>query len=187
MRPGRSTAFPVWHLPSCCLQDRSSDMGNFCQARQVTSMTCWRRPRILATTCVALSLLLVGGCVTKPADQQQKEREDKTRDDTAKAVERAKPEIQKAGRELGRAADEAAREARAFADGVRQGWVEGGHHLVNINSASKSDLMELPDISESTASRIIRNRPYHDREDLLAKHIVSEEQYAKIKDIVTVQ
>lgn len=153
----------------------------------VIRITFWRGARVFATACVALSLLVVSGCVTKEPDQQQKEREDKTRDDTAKAVERAKPEIQEAGRELGRAADEAAREARAFADGVRQGWLEGGHRLVNINSASKSDLMELPDISESTAARIVRNRPYHDREDLLAKHVVSEEQYAKIKDIVTVQ
>ncbi len=157
------------------------------QACPVIRMTFWRGARVLATACVALSLLVVTGCFTKEPDQQQKEREDKTRDDTAKAVEHAKPAIQEAGRELGRAADEAAREARAFADGVRQGWLEGGHRLVNINSASKSDLMELPDISESTAARIIRNRPYHDREDLLAKHVVSEGQYAKIKDIVTVQ
>jgi helix-hairpin-helix protein len=143
--------------------------------------------KVCATACVAFSLLVSAGCSTKQPDEQQKEREDKTRDDAAKAVERAKPEIQKAGRELGRAADEAAREARAFADGVRQGWLEGGHHLVDINSAPKSELTELPDISEITAGKIIRNRPYHDREDLLAKHVVTEEQYAKIKDIVTVQ
>jgi hypothetical protein len=166
---------------------QSSGMENFCQLRPMARIACWRGAKVLGTACVALCLLAVTGCATKGPDQQQKEREDKTRDDTAKAVEHAKPEIQKAGRELGRAADEAAREARAFADGVRQGWLEGGHHLVNINSASKSDLMELPGISESTATRIMRNRPYHDREDLLAKHIVSEDQYAKIKDIVTVQ
>lgn len=165
----------------------SGDMSNFCEARPVSRMKCWRPASVCATTCIALALLVGAGCSTKQPDQQQKEREDKTRDDAAKAVERAKPEIQEAGRELGHAADEAAREARAFADGVRQGWVEGGHRLVNINSASKSELMELPDISESTAAKIIRNRPYHDREDLLAKHIVSEQQYAKLKDIVTVQ
>ncbi|MFZ1971325.1 MAG: helix-hairpin-helix domain-containing protein [Candidatus Acidiferrales bacterium] len=162
-------------------------MSNFCEARPVIWMNCWRPARVFATACLALSLLVSTGCSTQQPDQQQKEREDKTRDDAAKAVERAKPEIQEAGRKLGHAADEAAREARAFADGVRQGWLEGGHRLVNINSASKSELMELPDISESTAGKIIRNRPYHDREDLLAKHVVSDEQYAKIKDIVTVQ
>ncbi len=59
---------------------------------------------------------------------------------------------------------------------------------MNVNSASETDLMELPDIiSQTTARKIIRNRPYHDREDLLAKRIVSEEQYAKIKDIIAVQ
>lgn len=136
---------------------------------------------------LALSWLVTTGCATKETDQQQKEREDKTRDDAAKATARVKPEIQEAGRELGRAADEAAREARAFADGVRQGWLEGGHRIVNVNSASESDLMELPDISQTTARKIIRNRPYHDREELLAKRAVSEEQYAKIKDIVTVE
>lgn len=151
------------------------------------SMTRRRRARVFAAGCCAFCLLLPAGCATKETDQQQKEREDKTRDDAAKATERAKPEIQEAGRELGHAADEAAREARAFAEGVRQGWLQGGHHIVNVNSASESDLMELPNISQATARKIIRNRPYHDREDLLAKNVVSEEQYAKIKDIITVQ
>jgi hypothetical protein len=66
------------------------------------------------------------------------------------------------GTRLGRVADEAAREARAFAEGVRQGWVQGGHHVVNLSSASESELTELPDISSVTARRIIRNRPYHE-------------------------
>jgi hypothetical protein len=153
----------------------------------VISMTRRRRARIFAAGCFAFCLLLTAGCATKETDQQQKEREDKTRNDAAKATERAKPEIQEAGRELGRAADEAAREARAFAEGVRQGWLQGGHRIVNVNSASESDLMELPDISQATARKIIRDRPYHDRADLLAKNVVSEEQYAKIKDIITVQ
>lgn len=157
------------------------------EARHVLLMICWRRARVFVMACSVLFLLLTAGCATKDTGQQQKEREDKTRDEAAKATERAKPEIQEAGRELGRAADEAAREARAFAEGVRQGWLQGGHHIVNVNSASETDLMELPDISQTTARKIIRNRPYHDREDLLAKHVVSEEQYAKIKDIVTVQ
>jgi DNA uptake protein ComE-like DNA-binding protein len=137
--------------------------------------------------CFVLSLLITAGCATKDTDQHEKEREDKTRDEAAKATERAKPEIQEAGRELGRAADEAAREARAFAEGVRQGWLQGGHRIVNVNSASESELMQLPDVSQATARKIIRNRPYSNREELLAKHVVSEEQYAKIKDVITVQ
>jgi DNA uptake protein ComE-like DNA-binding protein len=140
---------------------------------------------------IALGILLIisemCGCAPNETAQQQKEREDKTRAEVAKATDRAKPEIQAAGRELGRVADEAAREARAFAEGVRQGWVQGGHHIVNLNSASESELTELPDISSLTARRIIRNRPYHEPAELVTKHVVSPGQYAKIKDIVTTE
>jgi DNA uptake protein ComE-like DNA-binding protein len=145
----------------------------------------------VARVSTALSLVLIMstlcGCAPNETAQQRKEREDKTREEVAKATDRAKPEIQAAGRELGRVADEAAREARAFAEGVRQGWVQGGHHVVNLNSASERELTELPDISGATARRIIRNRPYREPADLIAKHIVSGGQYAKIKDIVTTE
>jgi hypothetical protein len=132
-------------------------------------------------------MVTMNACARNETPEQEKAREDKIRDDTAKAIERAKPEIKEAGRQLGQAADEAAREARAFAEGVRQGWIRGGHHLVNLNSASVSELMELPDISEATARKIVRNRPYRDSGELVTKRIVSESEYSKIKDIVTVQ
>jgi DNA uptake protein ComE-like DNA-binding protein len=126
-------------------------------------------------------------CASNETEAQRREREDKTRDDAAKAVERAKPEIKEAGRQIGQAASEAAREARAFTEGVRQGWVSGGHHIVDLNSASENDLMELPGISQTDARRIIRGRPYHETHELVTKHIVSEDEYAKIRDITTVE
>jgi len=149
------------------------------------------KPARMTRVSTALSLVLIiavmCSCAPNETAQQRKEREDKTRTEVAKATDRAKPEIQAAGRELGRVADEAAREARAFAEGVRQGWVQGGHHVVNLNSASESELTELPDISSVTARRIIRNRPYREPAELISKHVVSSEQYAKIKDIVTTE
>jgi len=149
------------------------------------------KPARMTRVSTALSLVLIiavmCSCAPNETAQQRKEREDKTRTEVAKATDRAKPEIQAAGRELGRVADEAAREARAFAEGVRQGWVQGGHHVVNLNSASESELTELPDISSVTARRIIRNRPYREPAELISKHVVSSEQYAEIKDIVTTE
>jgi DNA uptake protein ComE-like DNA-binding protein len=145
--------------------------------------------RVNIFTICFLAALMVGlsDCAANETEQQRKEREDRTRDEAAKATERAKPEIQAAGRELGRVTEQAAREARAFAEGVRQGWISAGHHVVNINSASESELIELPNISRADARKIIRGRPYHDSQELITKHIVSDDKYAKIKDIVTVQ
>jgi DNA uptake protein ComE-like DNA-binding protein len=143
--------------------------------------------RVSTALSVLLFISTMCACAPNETAEQRKEREDKTRAEVAKATDQAKPEIQAAGRELGRAADEAAREARAFAEGVRQGWVQGGHHLVDLNSASESELTELPNISSLTARRIIRNRPYREPAELVSKHVVSSEQYAKIKDIVTTE
>jgi DNA uptake protein ComE-like DNA-binding protein len=145
--------------------------------------------RVNIFTICFLAALMVGlsDCAANETEQQRKEREDRTRDEAAKATERAKPEIQAAGRELGRVTEQAAREARAFAEGVRQGWISAGHHVVNINSASESELIELPNISRADARKILRGRPYHDSQELITKHIVSDDKYAKIKDIVTVQ
>jgi DNA uptake protein ComE-like DNA-binding protein len=146
-----------------------------------------RVTRISTVLSFLLIMCTMCSCAPNETARQRKDREDKTRAEVAKATDRAKPEIQAAGRELGRVADEAAREARAFAEGVRQGWVQGGHHVVNLNSASESELTELPDISSATARRIIRNRPYRDAAELISKHVVTNAQYEKIKDIVTVE
>jgi len=145
--------------------------------------------RVNIFTICFLAALMVGlsDCHANETEQQRRERENRTRDEAAKATERAKPEIQAAGRELGRVAEQAAREARVFAEGVRQGWISAGHHVVNINSATESELIELPNISRADARKIIRGRPYHDSQELISKHIVSDDKYAKIKDIVTVQ
>ena len=146
-----------------------------------------RRANIFKSCCLTVLLVGLSNCATNETDKQRKNRENRTRDEVAKATERAKPKIQEAGREVGRVAEEAARQARAFAEGVRQGWLSGGHHLININSASESELMELPNISRIDARKIVRGRPYRDSKELVTKHIVSNDQYAKIKDIITVQ
>jgi len=146
-----------------------------------------RTARVLVALGFIVVIATMNACAPNERAEQRKAREDKIRDDAAKAVEHAKPEIKEAGRELGQVADEAAREARAFAEGARQGWIRAGHHIVNLNSASNSELMELPDISAATARRIVRNRPYRDTNELVTKHIVSESEYSKIKDIVTAQ
>ena len=56
---------------------------------------------------------------------------------------------------------------------------------VDVNSASESDLVALPGITQRDARKIIANRPYGDKYDLVSKGILTEEQYKNIRDAVT--
>ena len=54
--------------------------------------------------------------------------------------------------------------------------------LININTASKSDLTALSGIDDATAQKIIDARPYTRKRDLLTKKVVSQTTYNGIKD-----
>jgi len=56
--------------------------------------------------------------------------------------------------------------------------------LVDLNTASKKALMELPGISDVNAQKIIENRPYHAKTDLTEKKVISSAAYEKISKLV---
>ena len=56
---------------------------------------------------------------------------------------------------------------------------------VDINSASKDDLMKLPGLTGDLAEKIFGGRPYTSRKQLLSKNILTAVEYRKIKSKVT--
>lgn len=140
---------------------------------------------------VLLAMVLVAGAAgcglvqsDNQTEAQKRENERKTRDEVAKATEKAKPELQRAGRELKEAAKAAVEQAHAAVQGVQEGWERGSSHKVDLNSANESELAALPGIARREARKIVAARPYHAPHELVEKEIVSEAQYAGIRDEV---
>jgi DNA uptake protein ComE-like DNA-binding protein len=114
--------------------------------------------KIIAPFAVVL-LLLVTGCTS------QKPSADEVREKTAQATADIK------------------RDARALAQGVKEGW--NRDQPLDVNTASKDQLVSLPGMSSQGADRIIAGRPYSSASQLVSRRIISEPEYDKIKDQVT--
>jgi DNA uptake protein ComE-like DNA-binding protein len=54
--------------------------------------------------------------------------------------------------------------------------------LIDINSASEKELATLPKIGEVRAKAIVKGRPYHGKDELVEKKIISQDVYDGIKD-----
>ena len=56
---------------------------------------------------------------------------------------------------------------------------------LDLNSASKEDLMKLPGVDDATADKIVAARPFAMRSELVKKSVVSKAEYSRIKSKIT--
>jgi DNA uptake protein ComE-like DNA-binding protein len=77
---------------------------------------------------------------------------------------------------------EVKRDAKAVAAGIREGWSRD--KPLDLNTATKDQLLSLPGMTEAEADRVIAGRPYNDPSDLVKRHILPKVEYDKIADQV---
>lgn len=114
--------------------------------------------KIIAAFAV-VSLLVVAGCTS------QKPSPDEVREKTAQATSDIK------------------QDAKALAQGVKEGW--NRDQPLDVNKASKEQLLGLPGMSSEGADRIIAGRPYRSTAELVSRRVISQTEYDKIKDQAT--
>lgn len=56
--------------------------------------------------------------------------------------------------------------------------------LLDLNTATKAELVALKGIGDKYSDAIIKGRPYARKDELVSKKVVPENVYAKIKDLV---
>ena len=74
------------------------------------------------------------------------------------------------------------RDTKAVVDGVKEGMHTD--KALDINKASREDLLSLPGITDREADRIIADRPFANADDLVKRRIVTQSEYDKIRDRV---
>ena len=57
---------------------------------------------------------------------------------------------------------------------------------LDLNRASLEELLQLPGLTQTWAARIVRFRPYREKNDLVDRGIVPDAVYGRIKDRVVV-
>ena len=62
----------------------------------------------------------------------------------------------------------------------------GAATLMNVNKASASDMVLVLGLTKDMADRVVSNRPYRVKGELVAKNVVPKETFDMIKDRITV-
>lgn len=116
--------------------------------------------RLLSISFLAIVFLACVGCNT------QKQSPEEIKEKTAQATQDMKQNV------------------KAVAEGVKEGWNKDKQQ-VNLNTASKDDILSLPGMTGDWADGIIASRPYYSTSDVQKRHVVPKSEYDKIADKIT--
>lgn len=93
-----------------------------------------------------------------------------------------KPETDKAKSTVNDAAGKVEQKATQAKDKAVEAKAPAAHALIDINTASATELASLHGIGPVRAEAIIKGRPYHGKDDLVSKKIISQSVYDAVKD-----
>jgi DNA uptake protein ComE-like DNA-binding protein len=127
--------------------------------------------KTLSVAAAFTSTLLCIACSNNPGT---------TRQQAANATEQLKQDSRAAAGNIKKGAQVAKTDLTAAAEGVKDGLNDKSSSQVNVNTASKAELMGLPGINEAQANAIIADRPYRTPHQIVSKGAVNEDEYQKI-------
>ena len=76
------------------------------------------------------------------------------------------------------------RDSKAVAEGIKDGLTE--KKTADLNRASRDELASLPGMDDHKAGRIVAERPYANTHQLVSRHVLTEDEYSRIADRITV-
>jgi len=139
------------------------------------------------TNFLTIAILSVAALLTGCSQNQTTPEE--TRTETAEAAKKVKEESKEAAQKIEDASDQVKDQVKAVAQGAKEGWNDDKNktRTIDINSASQADLTSLPGIGKTEARKIIKARPFTTKHELVSRGILTEDDYLKLSDHVTVK
>jgi competence protein ComEA len=86
-------------------------------------------------------------------------------------------------RKTAQATAEVKNDAQAVVAGVREGW--NHDKPLDLNTATKEQLLSLSGVTTAEADGVIAGRPYNDTDELVTRRIIPKTEYDKIADQIT--